>query len=501
MIIYALFGICFGTDSLLVRDVSIEYLRTFDYEKAPEKVFLVNQAEILFTKLAVMESRYLNEDRLKIMHGWTDFVASMLDRTDLEDRDLNIISGQMMNIQRFDRFSNLTSVIIELHYNILGETGIDVLSQMPPDTIENQDLIHSILMKVSLSTILKLNDSHRWLVDKSRTQLEFMDSAATILVNDCLRIQKTNPDVFIICYPMHSLLRMDLSGMTVSDLMMGEQYVEFELMVETVRSLSAGYPKRANLYELFVSKRRINHLTVSTIMDQLISGVSSLNSGRHFPDEEVSEAMVSLERVTVSVAIQGLQTNTEDIDESPVGGSLAILSLNTLLSQMQKSNIPNKEELQQILQDWLQSEPTPFLMMAITRELVKNLSSGFRWFSDRCLVSISKYFQIRRKRIDVLRYANDPRISREVKESCLELIEEFRRPSLLFKSIRPHFQALLRIAASHSVPSREEIDRLVLNATQMLSIEESKPLIEISFNPELYRSILSLLIENTEGRV
>jgi hypothetical protein len=320
MIRLALIGICFATDPLTVRDMSIEYLRTFDCEIAPEKTFLVDQADILLTKMAVMESRNPNEDKLKIMHGWTDFIASVLDRTDLEERDINIISGQMMKIEPFDRFLALTSVIIELHYRILGLTGLDVLSIMPSDTIENQDLIHSILMKVSLSTILRLKDSHRWLVDKSRTQLEFMDSAATILVNDCLRIQVAHPDVLIICYPMHSLLTMDLSGMTVSDLMMGEQFVEFERMVETVRSLSAAYPKRVNLYELFVSKRRLNHLTVSTIMDELISEVSSLTSGRHFPDEEVSEAMESLKQVSISVP--GLETNTHT-DESPVGISLA----------------------------------------------------------------------------------------------------------------------------------------------------------------------------------
>jgi hypothetical protein len=168
MILLALIGICFATDPLTVRDMSIEYLRTFDCEIATEKTLLVNQTDILLTKMAEMESRNPNEDRLKIMHGWTDFVASILDRTDLEERDINIISGEMMKIEPFDRFFNLTSVIIELHYRILREAGIDVLSQMPPDTIDNQDFIHSILMKVSLSTITIFDDSHRWLVDKSR---------------------------------------------------------------------------------------------------------------------------------------------------------------------------------------------------------------------------------------------------------------------------------------------------------------------------------------------
>jgi hypothetical protein len=60
MIFPALIGMIFATDPLTVRDLSSEYLRTFDCEIAPEKPFLVDQAEILFTKMAVMESRNQN---------------------------------------------------------------------------------------------------------------------------------------------------------------------------------------------------------------------------------------------------------------------------------------------------------------------------------------------------------------------------------------------------------------------------------------------------------
>jgi hypothetical protein len=489
MIFLALVGIIFATDPLTVRDLSIEYLRTFDCEIAPEKAYLVDQAEILFTKMAVMESRNQNEDRLKIMIGWTDFVASILDRTDLEERDINIISGEMIQIEPFNRFFNLTSVSIELHYRILGLTGIDVLSHMHPDTIDNQALIRSILKKVSLSTIEIFDDSHRWLVDKSPNQLVFMDHAATFLINDCLRIQEGNPDVLIICYPMHSLLRMDLTGMTVKDLMMGPQYEAFERTVETLRPLSGAYYTRINFYELFVMKRKLNPGSVTSIIERLLATVETIGAGLYYPWVELGGANTALKAITDCVP--GNQKDVE-LDDKPIDGGLASVSLRAVLSRLELTSIPNFGAIRETLDAWRGSGPTPHLMLIVVRELLKQseLRDGDS-FIDRSFKGLSVYIPTGPSQLNFL-ISKDPRIKYEVTEEYADIMERFRRPSFLFKSIRPHFNALLELCMPGTNHPLEHRERVVNQASRILFFEKIKRLVDINFIPELVQSVLSL---------
>jgi hypothetical protein len=495
MIFLALIWIIFATDPLTVRDLSIEYLRTFDCEIAPEKAFLVNQAEFLLTKLAVMESRYLNEDRLTIMHGWTDFVASLLDRTDLEERDINIISAQMMQIQPFDRFYNLTSVIIELHFRILGLTGIDVLSIMPSETIENQSLIHSILAKVSVSTIAMFHDAHRWLVDKSPHQLEFMDHAATFLINDCLRIQAANPTVLMLCYPMHSLLRMDLKGMTVNDLMMGPQYEKFERLFETFRPLFGSYQTRVNFYEDFAVKRKMNPGAVTTVFDHLISLIERLGSS--YLMDNLRRTEQALLEVTEGVPCSYINGHNDDV---PVGGGLAKLSFKAVLSFMELSTDSNMEAIRAILAAWDKTEPSPSLMLIVLGELLGLVHLKGEKPVDRCFYYLSRYIRIEISQINRLNYSNDPRTHLNLDEKFVGIIERFRRPSFLYKSLDPHFHSVLSISMTLFDPAVETQKRVVDQASRILAVEQCKPIIDAVLIPEHSNSVVSFFYRSDIDR-
>jgi hypothetical protein len=175
-------------------------------------------------------------------------------------------------------------------------------------------------------------------------------------------------------------------------------------------------------------------------------------------------------------------------------------ALSEFLSQIQKNDIPQIEELKEILQGWLKSEPAPYLMMAIAGVMVTKLPLDFPSFTRRCLVSISKYIPIRKRTIDDLRYVNDPRITQqvrpgvnpEVNQNFLGEIHSLRRPSLLLKSIRPHFNALYDLTAkADDIPTHGCRKIIIQRANRIMEMTRSIPCIESIFIPELSSLVFS----------
>jgi hypothetical protein len=313
MFILIYVGVSLATDPFVIRDSLVEGLRYFAEDSTPEKAYFVDRVEDMLIEMAFCSS---DAQDIIIMEGFASFAKHVILLDDIEERTVNRISKIIAEHGIMNRKESWIperlppiDLLIRCGYDILTQTNMDMFELTPSDTIPNQNVIHRILKNIASSIFPYPLTAYRALpVERmgrmTGTQLLRIENLSIQLKQDCLRFMLSNPDRFIICLPMHSLLRLDVSGMAVEDLLIGEEleYVQASIwdlirprmeLHEKLREIFLGM---LDIYELVVEKRRINRREVSRILKEAPKRAANYKKVWDFFEYAIFEPLRRVER-------------------------------------------------------------------------------------------------------------------------------------------------------------------------------------------------------------
>ena len=313
-----LFGVAFGFD----RDIK-QHLDYIDIEKAPEKVFLVDQMDMFLYKVQIATS-VPGENRSDIWNALYDFFASIIESDSYSERSINILST-ILKGHNFFKHPSLVPVILDLHAKLFSELDIDLLGLLPPDLFDNQEILRSILNLVSLSV---WETADKVIPYRNSVNLDELFRNLTVLSSHFHTLQTQNPHFPISYHPIKILINRLNEGTDVGNLMLlMERFVPIHEAVFASDTL-----ERVDFFVLFgraLDKMSIDWPHVEVILHQCawefvnedfgleqifssalnrldrINGNPSLTSHQVFMDDKILESEIP--DVTIhSIALQAI---------------------------------------------------------------------------------------------------------------------------------------------------------------------------------------------------
>ena len=183
---------------------SMEDLRQICSFDRPEKAFLINVAEEFLIQFEIFWPPELTKDR--VLNGWIKLVSHIVETDEITEQQSNIVANELFEY-KFYHYPRFLRHLLDSNYRILIRTGLNILSIMPPDTIENQFFISRIVELVCLTID---GECEPWTL-QILSQLSSGELEATVKLfeemhSHYVSLQMDNPDVAIDYFPMSAFL-------------------------------------------------------------------------------------------------------------------------------------------------------------------------------------------------------------------------------------------------------------------------------------------------------
>jgi hypothetical protein len=522
------FGFTLATNLGPIKEVSMNFLRTIPVNSAVEKIYLVDRVEDILTELALPPYSHTSfESRAPIMEAFTAFVEFILNSDDINEKRINDISWiledySIWNLSRgLEERDQFSSVLIEISQRILITTGIDMLLHIPDETIPNQALIQRLVDRISKTTTRSGLIRFKNLASLPRVALEHMDDLSMLLLSDCHRMIASNPGRVMHCYPMYSLLEMDVSTLGFSDVFMGPELEQLEAMVSDFCTIKKhDFWLRNEVYKQIIAKRKVNPQAVSEVLREALQDASKgLGETRLYygienmidrieelvdpPNSDQNghiDGFVDPRNSDQNGHIDGLVDPSHSeagVEDLPVERDIARMVLDAVLTKLgeQSSRYPS---LALRVGEWI-PEASSYEIMALVNYLispVNHLISPFDAQEDRFGVGLAQDFNILLSdeyHISLLG-TGDPgfrklqyelsangRASTFINDEGFDILNRYRRISFGLRGIVPYVSTLYMALA---VQSDDELVGKIIDRIDDL-ISESPTIVDLVFTGEI----------------
>ena len=186
-----------------IREEAIMSFKSIDVSASPEKFYLIEQAEIFLMKLETVTPS-TNEDPVKITQGLIEAIRHVVLSNDVySERQVNILSRQMEALY-FSQHPNLTTFILRLHIETVN-SGLDLLSLLPTNTIPNQESLVAIY-SVIFSTPSAFRGIQDGFILKFQSNAETFAEQLRLQYSHYTLLQNDNADFPIYYLPMQIFL-------------------------------------------------------------------------------------------------------------------------------------------------------------------------------------------------------------------------------------------------------------------------------------------------------
>jgi hypothetical protein len=355
MIYIFVLGCALATDMPSLKESTSKYLRALTWGGAPEKSYLVDRTEDLLTEIVLGSAV---EEGIRYMGAITSFVEQVLLRDDLDERTINLLSRSIENkgvldgTFREDATTSPADLTVCLAYQVLVKTGIDMFSVIPPNTIPHQDLIGEILRNYAISTFFMSPTASSRLSRMSSRELEHIADLSWHIKEDCARIVRSNSSRLIPCYPMYALLDIDVSDMTLEDILMGRELEMIEGLLWDRFGFRDDLVWMLKEFRLILEARRKNPAEVATILTDSIKSLSEseYKTRMHFHNAAIKSRLEGVEAVPVIPQI------SESLDSHHFlrsGNAVSDIILEAVSERIDRGN--NPADVSKILTDSIKS--------------------------------------------------------------------------------------------------------------------------------------------------
>jgi hypothetical protein len=266
----------------ILRENAIAQLKAYDVSNSPEKVYLIARTNMFLFRLGLAEASP-SENRLAVMEGWFEVIRGIVETETVSERSVNLVSINMDRVP-FERYHDLTSIILRLYFSVIRDTGIDVLELLPEETFANKSLLQSIYQLLATTGWVQFREIPK-IHDESQEALEEIMHNVKRLNSNYIALQRENPDFPVQYEPIHKYLDSltkeipsDVSSLVLAmNLILPIQ----RLIFSQFHPVSTFHPvdlrrQTTELFNACYSKIRIDKGVIESIIGQLVEDLGSL---------------------------------------------------------------------------------------------------------------------------------------------------------------------------------------------------------------------------------